>query len=75
VQSDGEESMMDGRRRKRWWGGGEGWGKVCFLSKAKETLIVNLAPKQTNMIPIQTTLLCIVSPSPLPVHKILEFPQ
>jgi len=51
-----------------WWGGGrEGEidgggegdkGKVCFLSKAKETLMVNLAPKQINMTPKQTALLC-----------------
>ena len=54
-------------------GGGEGdYGKVCFLSNAKETLMVNLAPKQTNMTPTQTALICSVLPSPLTVHTITE---
>jgi len=54
-------------------GGGEGdWGKVCFLFKAKETLMVNLALKQTNMTPRQTTLICSALPSPLTVNTIHE---
>jgi len=44
-------------------GGEEDRGKICFVSKAKETLNVNLAPKQT-------ALLCSVLPSPLTVHTI-----
>jgi hypothetical protein len=52
--------------------GDKGTGKLCFLSKAKETLMVNLAPKQTNMTPRQTTLLCSALPSPLTVHTIPE---
>ena len=30
-------------------GGGGGWGKVCVLSRAKETLIVNLTSRQINL--------------------------
>ena len=43
VQGDGGEREGEGEID----GGGEGdSGKVCFLSKAKETLMVNIAPKQ-----------------------------
>jgi len=47
-----------------------GWGNVCFLSRANETLTVNLTPK--HMVSI-----CRVAPSPLTIHtfpKILEKP-
>jgi len=30
-------------------GGGGGWGKVCFLSRMKETLMVNVTPRQINL--------------------------
>jgi len=32
-------------------GGGDGdWGKICFLFKVKETLIVNMTPRQTTLL-------------------------
>jgi len=52
-----------GRRNIGWKR--RGLSKVRFLSKAIETLMVNLAPKQT-------ALLCSVLPSPFTVHTILE---
>jgi len=48
-----------------------GWGKVCFLSRVKETLMVNLAHRQTNVTPRQRS----VTPTPLTVHTIPEFPK
>jgi len=69
VQGDERERKGEGEID----GGGEwDWGKVCFLSKAKETLMVNLSPKQTNMTPRQTTLFCSALPSLLTVHTIPE---
>jgi len=47
--------------------------KACFLSRSKEILMVNLAPKQINLAPRQTVLLCSASPSSLTVHTIPEF--
>jgi len=67
VQGDGEEKEGEGEIN----GGGEGdWGKTCFLSKAKETLMVNLTTRQINMTPRQITLVCNALPSPLIVHTI-----
>jgi len=37
-------------------GGGEGIG-ISFLCRAKETLMINLTPKQNHLTPIQMTLL------------------
>jgi len=64
----------EGGRRKGWWGIG-GWGNVSFLSRAKETLIVNLASKQINLTSKQIVLLCSTPPFPLTVHTIPEFPK
>ena len=55
--------------------GGGGWSKICFLSRAKETLMVNLTPKQTNHAPRETAFLCNVAPSPFTIHTIPEFPK
>jgi len=51
------------------------WGKICFLFKVKETLMINLAPKQTNMAPRQIALLCNALSSQLIVYTIPEFPK
>jgi len=40
------------------------WGNVCFLSRAKETLKVNLMPKMINFTPKQMV------PCLLPIHTI-----
>jgi len=60
------------------WEGGSYW--VRFVSRVKETLMVNLAPKETNLAPIQTNmtprqtmLLCSALPSLLTVRIIPEF--
>ena len=62
-------------------GAGEAIG-VRFVSRVKETLMVilapkqtNLVPRQTNMTPRQTALLCSALPSPLTLHIILDFPK
>ena len=54
---------------KRMEGEG-GWGKVCFLSTTKKTLMVNITPKQINLTPKQMVPICIVAPTPLIVHTI-----
>jgi len=43
VQQYGEGRRIRGR--------GRGRGKVCFLYRVKDTLMVNLAPKQNNLTP------------------------
>jgi len=55
----------------------DGGGGYCvrFVSRAKETLMVNLAPILINLTPKQTVLLCNALPSPLTVHTNLEFPE
>ena len=55
----------------------EGWGKVCFLSRTKETMMVNLTPKKTNLTLIKMTFLFSVTPSSLAIPtipEILELP-
>jgi len=49
--------------------------KVCFLSRVKDTWLVNFAPRQINLTPRQITLLFSVLPSSLTVHTIPEFPK
>jgi len=50
-----------------------GWVRFVSFARVKETLMVNLAPRQTNMTLRQTTLICSVAPSPFTVHTIPEF--
>ena len=62
--------MEEGGERE---GGGRGWGKVCFHSRAKEILMVNFTLRQTNLTRRQTALLFTVAPSPMTIHTIPEF--
>jgi len=66
AQADGEQR---GREKE-----GERTG-ARFVSGAKETLMVNLAPRYINLTPRQTVLLCSAVSSPLTVHTIHEFPK
>jgi len=54
----GARGEREGEKDSGWEGV---WGKVYFLSKAKETLTVNLTARQTNLTSRQTALLCSVS--------------
>jgi len=45
-------------------------GYISFLSRIKETLMVNLTPRQINLTPQQMKQICRVAPSPLTVHTI-----
>lgn len=55
----------DGGGRRRIWREKEQCGKVCFLSRAKETLMVNLTLKQIEQI-------CRVTPSSLYENPTME---
>lgn len=52
-----KQNMWGKAWRNKWWGR-KGLGKVFFLSKVKETLMVTLTSRQINMTHRQTALLC-----------------
>ena len=63
----------EGRGKEKEMLRGGGGTRVRFVSRVKQTLTVNLTPKQTNLALRQTVFFCSALPSLLTVHTNPEF--